>query len=175
MKLKNRNIAIFLADLYEDLEFWYPALRMEEEGAEVTSIGPRAETYRGKRGLSARADKGISDISPEHFSALIIPGGYSPDHMRRSREMVEFVREMDSQGAVIAAICHGPWMLASAEVIEGRKVTSFFSIRDDLVHAGAEWIDRQVVKDGNIITSRMPGDLPSFCRTIIEALRSGDQ
>jgi protease I len=95
MKLKGQSIAVFVADLYEDLEFWYPALRMEEEGAEVTSIGPRAETYRGKRGLSARADRGIADVSPDQFSALIIPGGYSPDQMRRYREMVEFVRDMD--------------------------------------------------------------------------------
>jgi protease I len=170
MELEGKNIAVFVADMFEDLEYWYPVIRMKEAGAEVTSIGPRAESFRGKNGLSASADIGIEEASPEDYSALIIPGGYSPDMMRRSKKMVSFVKKIDSQGAAIAAICHGAWMLASAEILEGRKVTSFFSIRDDIVHAGAEWVDEEVVIDGNIITSRNPGDLPAFCRAIIEAL-----
>jgi protease I len=170
MELKGKNIALFIADLYEDLEFWYPLIRMQEAGASVTSIGPEAGSYRGKHGLQGSADKGIKDVSQEDFDGLIIPGGYSPDRMRRSAEMVSFVRDMNSREAMIAAICHGPWMLASAEIVQGRELTSFFSIRDDMVHAGAEWVDREVVTDGNIITSRTPDDLPAFCRAIIEML-----
>jgi len=170
MELKDRKIAVFIAELYEDLEFWYPLLRMKEAGAEVESIGPKSAEYRGKHGLSGKADIGIEKASPDDYDALIIPGGYAPDHMRRSSGMVDFVREINSGERVIAAICHGPWMLASAEIIEGKEVTSFFSIRDDLIHAGANWADREVARDGNIITSRMPGDLPAFCRAVIEAL-----
>lgn len=172
MRLKDKKIAIFLANLYEDLEFWYPCLRMQEEGAEVTIIGPKRESYSGKHGLPARADKAIDEVKSNDFDALIIPGGYSPDHMRRHEKMVTFVSEMDKQGKPVAAICHGPWMMASADILKGRQVTSFFSIKDDLVNAGADWKDLKVVTSGNLITSRNPHDLPAFCTAIIEVLTS---
>ena len=170
MRLKNKKIAIFIADLYEDLEFWYPYFRLKEEGVEVTVIGPTAESFRGKHGLPARADKAIDDVAAGDFDALVIPGGYSPDHMRRKPEMVEFVRAMVKEAKPVAAICHAGWMLASADVLKDRKVTSFYSIKDDLVNAGATWVDREVVNDGGIITSRNPNDLPAYCRAIIEAV-----
>lgn len=172
MRLKGKKIAIFVADLFEDLEFWYPNLRMIEEGAEVTVIGPKAEQYVGKHGLTATADSGIHEVKAIEFDALIIPGGYSPDHMRRSPEMVKFVQEIHKQRKPIAAICHGPWMLASADIVKGVKLTSFYSIKDDLLHAGAEWVDIKAVHDGgaNVITSRNPQDLPAFCTEIIEVL-----
>ncbi len=170
MKLRGRKIAIFVEKMFEDLEFWYPYLRMKEEEADVCVVAPKVETYEGKHGLTAKADQSIVAVKTDEFNALIIPGGYSPDHMRRTPEMVEFVKQMNEEKKPIAAICHGPWMLASAEVIKGKKVTSFFSLKDDLIHAGAEWIDQEVVKDGNIITSRNPNDLPAFCKKIIETL-----
>lgn len=170
MKLKGKKILMFVEKMYEDLEFWYPYLRMKEEGAEVTVAAPKAEEYKGKHGLSIKADKAISGIKTETFDALIIPGGYSPDHMRREPKMVDAVRKMNGSGKLIAAVCHAPWMLASADIINGKKITSFFSIKDDLIHAGAKWEDKEVVVDGNIITSRNPNDLPVFCRTIIEKL-----
>lgn len=170
MKLRGRKIAVFLEKMYEDLEFWYPYLRMKEEEAEVCVVAPKVETYEGKHGLPAKADQSIVAVRTDEFNALIIPGGYSPDHMRRVPEMVRFVKKMNEEKKLIAAICHAPWMLASADIIKGKKVTSYFSIKDDLIHAGAEWVDQEVVKDGNIITSRNPNDLPAFCKEIIKTL-----
>ena len=170
MKLNGKKIAIFTADLHDEREFWYPYYRMIEEGAEVTVIGPHAGTFAGKTGLPVTADLDIHKANTDEFDALIIPGGYGPDHMRRVPAMVEFVKHMHEEGKVVAAICHAGWMLASAEILQGRTVTSYIAIRDDLVHAGAEWIDRDVVIDSNIITSRFQDDLPSFTRAIIDTL-----
>lgn len=170
MRLKERRIALFVADLYEDLEFWYPRIRMEEEGADVVVVGPEEKSYTGKHGLTAGAHHAIATVDPQDFDALIIPGGYAPDQMRRSEKMVEFVRSMHKVGKPIAAICHAGWMLASADILKGKRVTGFFSIRDDLENAGAQWVDEEVVEDGSLITSRNPGDLPAFCRTIIDAV-----
>lgn len=170
MKLKGKKIAVFVAPLFEDLEFWYPYYRLQEEGAEVSAIGPEKKQYTGKNGLSAVPELAINETRAIDFDALVIPGGYSPDHMRRSPEMVEFVREMNKQRKVVGAICHGPWMMASADIVKGKKVTGFQSIRGDLENAGAEWADIKAVKDGNLVTSRRPDDLPAFCTAIIEAI-----
>lgn len=170
MSLKGKKIAIFIEQQYEDLEFWYPYLRMKEENAEVVVIGPKVDTYKGKHGLEVKSDQSIIGVKTDEFNGLIIPGGYSPDHMRRSPEMIEFVKDMNKSNKWIAAICHGPWMLASAKIIKGKNVTSFFSIKDDIENAGAIWCDGEVVQDGNIITSRNPHDLPAFCKAIIHSL-----
>jgi protease I len=170
MGLQGRKTALFVADLYEDMEYWYPFYRLKEESAEVVTIGPRAETYSSKHGLPARADLGIADAKPEDYAGLVIPGGYAPDHMRRVPAMVEFTRAVHARGGPVAAICHAGWMLASADLLRGREATSFFSIKDDMVNAGAAWVDREVVEDGGIITSRSPADLPAFCRAVIRAL-----
>lgn len=170
MRLKDKKIAIFIEDIYEDTEFWYPYYRMKEEGAEVAIIGPEIKSYKGKNGVPAKADKTVHDVRAADFDALIIPGGYSPDRMRRVPAMVEFVKAMNDRGKVIAAICHAGWMLVSADVLQKRRVTSFFSIKDDMVNAGASWVDEEAVIDGNLITSRNPGDLPAFCKAIISSL-----
>ena len=172
MPLKNKKIDLFVADIYNEFEFWYPYYRMKEEDANVVVIGPDNAVYASKHGIPAKADFGITKVKAQDFHALIIPGGYAPDHMRRIPEMVAFVKEMHNQGKIIAAICHAGWMLASAGIIHGKTVTSFYSIKDDMVNAGAKWIDREVVKDSNIITSRNPDDLPAFCKMIIESLSS---
>jgi protease I len=143
---------------------------MTEEGAEVTVIGSKAGSFSGKNGIPGKSDIAITEAKADDYDALIIPGGYSPDHMRRIPAMVEFVKKMNEGGKVIAAICHAGWMLASAGIVDGKKLTSFFSIKDDLVNAGAEWVDEEVVVDGNLVTSRNPGDLPAFCKTIISQL-----
>jgi protease I len=171
-RLKGKRIAILAEDLYEDLELWYPLLRLKEEGAETVVVGPGdAREHHGKYGYPVIVDKAIREVDVEDFDAVVIPGGYAPDRMRRHPAMVAFVREMTHQGKIVAAICHGPWMLASAEVVAGKTVTSFFAIRDDLVHAGATYKDAEVMVDGNLITSRKPADLPAFLDAIITALR----
>ncbi len=170
MSLEGKRIAIFLEQIYEDPEFWYPYYRFLEAGAEVTVIAPEVKVYQSKHGYPAKADLAAADAKAGDYDAVIIPGGYSPDHMRRSKAMVDLLQQAYDQGKIIASICHGPWMLASVGAVKGKKVTSFFSIKDDLVNAGADYVDREVVRDGNVITSRTPADLPAFCKEIIAAL-----
>lgn len=170
MKLKGKKIALFIENLFEDIEFLYPYYRMKEEGADVDVIAPQVDTYKGKHGVPFKSNKKIDGVKADDYDALIIPGGYSPDQMRRSPAMVKFVKQIYDSGKPVAAICHAPWMLASAGILKGKKATSFFSLKDDIVNAGAIWEDSEVVTDGNIITSRKPDDLPVFCRTIINML-----
>jgi protease I len=170
-KLEGVRVAVLVEDLYENLELWYPVLRLREEGAQVFVVGPKAgETYKSKEGYPAKADKSAEEISADEIDVVIVPGGYAPDRMRRHEAMVKLVREAAQKGKIVAAICHGGWMLAEADLVRGRTVTSFFAIKTDLINAGANWVDKEVVRDGNIITSRVPSDLPAFMRTIIEAL-----
>ena len=170
MDLRGKSIAIFLEQLYEDIEFWYPYFRFIEAGAAVVAVAPEKKAYNSKHGYPAQADSTAGDVTADQFDAIIIPGGYSPDHMRRSPEMLEILRQACERGKIVAAICHGPWMLASVGALKGKKATSFFSIKDDVINAGAEYVDEAVVRDGNIITSRTPKDLPYFCKEIIGAL-----
>jgi protease I len=169
--LAGQQIAILAEDLYEDLELWYPLLRFREAGAEVVVVGPGpARTHTSKHGYPVEVDRLAHEVEAADFDAVIIPGGYAPDRMRRHPAMVALVRQAVQGHKVVAAICHAGWMLASAEVLQGRTVTGFFAIKDDLVHAGASYRDQEVVVDDNLITSRQPGDLPAFCRAIINAL-----
>ncbi len=171
MRLKGKRIAILAEDIYEDLELWYPLLRMKEEGAEVKVIGTgSASQYTGKHGLPVQVDLSADQVRADDFDAVIVPGGYAPDRMRRYESVLKFVREAFEKGKVVASICHGPWVLISAGILKGRTATCFFAIKDDVMNAGANYVDREVVRDGNLITSRMPADLPAFCREIIQAL-----
>jgi len=173
MELQGKKVAILVETLYEDQELWYPYYRLREAGAEVQVVGPRKGTFESKHGYPVKADCGADEVRAEEYDAVVIPGGYAPDHMRRNKAMVGLVRDAVGRGKVVAAICHAGWMLASAGVLKGRKATCYFAIRDDLVNAGAEYLDQEVVRDGNLITSRFPDDLPAFCRTIIAALSRG--
>ncbi len=171
MSLTGKNVAILLEQVYEDPEFWYPYYRFKEAGAKVTVIAPEIKEYKSKHGYPARADLAAADAKAGDYDAVIVPGGFSPDYMRRSPGMVNFLKQAYEQGSIVAAICHGPWMLASIGAADGKKMTAFFSIMDDIVNAGAIFVDDEVVRDGNVITSRTPEDLPAFCREIINALQ----
>ena len=172
MSLKGKKIFILAEDLYQELEVWYPLLRLKEEGAEVIVVGSgRANQHTSKLGYPVNVDAKAGDLNGADCDALVIPGGYAPDHMRRYPDMIRLVKQAHDAGKVVASICHGGWMLASADILRGRRVTSFFAIRDDLVHAGADFVDEEVVVDGNIVTSRKPEDLPAFCRAVIKLLK----
>src|ERR1051325_10723991 len=171
-ELTGSRVAILAETLYEDLELWYPYYRLREEGADVFVVGSgSAETYQSKHGYPVTVDAGAETVKASPVDAVIVPGGYSPDHMRRHPSMVKLVREAHEQGKVVAAICHAGWMLISANIVRGRTATSYRSIKDDMVNAGANWVDREVVRDGTLVTSRSPADLPAFMRTTIAALK----
>ncbi len=171
MEKTKKTIGILVEDLYNDLEFWYPYYRLKEAGAEVIVVGPgTAESHRGKQGMQAMVDTSAASLSVEQLDGIVIPGGYAPDLMRRHPAMVQLVKDVFESGKLVAAICHAGWMLASAGVAKGKRLTSFFSIRDDLVNAGADWVDEEVVVDGNLVTSRKPEDLPVFLKAILEKL-----
>jgi protease I len=173
MDLRGKRIAVLAADLYQEMEIWYPLLRFREEGAETVAVGAEAgKTYSSKKGYPVVADLSIASAKASDFDVVIIPGGWAPDTLRQDVRMVNFVREMDKAGKIVAAICHAGWLLCSADILRGRKVTCFKAIKDDMIHAGAKYVDEEVVVDGNLITSRMPTDLPVFCREIIKMLKA---
>jgi protease I len=174
MELKGKRAAVLVEQMYQELEVWYPVYRLREAGCKVTLVGPKAgETYPSKLGYPAKSDKGASDVSASDFDLLVIPGGYAPDHMRRSEAMIRLVSDMAEQGKPVAAICHGPWMLCSTQALKGgRRATCFSAIKDDLINAGAKYLDEEVVVDGNLITSRKPDDLPAFMQAVIKATQA---
>ncbi len=173
MEIAGKRIAILIEDLYNEFEFWYPYYRMKEAGAKVTIVGTGAKEYHSKIGLPAPGGVAAETVSSADFDAVIVPGGYGPDRIRRSQPMLKLVRDTFHQGKIVAAICHAGWVLVSAGVLKGKKATCFSSIKDDVVNAGATYVDQEVVRDGNLITSRTPDDLPAFCREIIAGLSKG--
>jgi len=173
MELKGKRIAILVEDIYNEVEFWYPYYRMKEAGAAVTVVGNGAKEYYSKIGLPAPGGVSAEKVKSADFEAVIVPGGYAPDRMRRSQAMLGLVRACFQDGKVVAAICHAGWVLVSAGILKGKTATCFPSIKDDVVNAGAKYVDQDVVRDGNLITSRTPDDLPAFCREIIKALSKG--
>jgi protease I len=171
MKLKGKKAAILAEEIYNEFELWIPYYRLKEEGVEVTVVGSgTASVYHGKYGIPVQVDKKASEVRASDFDAVVVPGGYAPDKMRTHPEMVSLVRDAFYQGKVVAAICHAGWMLASAGILKGKKATSYVAIKDDMINAGAVWEDSELVRDGNLITSRKPEDLPAFCRAIVEAM-----
>ena len=171
MELSNKTIGVLVADNYQELEFWYPLLRMQEAGAKTQVIGAHAnKTYHSKLGYSATSQLAADAAKPDDFDALIIPGGYAPDAMRANQSMVNLVQAIFQQSKPVAAICHAAWVLISAKVLQGKRATCYHTIKDDVINAGATYVDQAVVEDGNLITSRAPSDLPLFCRAILEKL-----
>lgn len=169
--LEGSKIAILVEEQYQDLEVWYPYFRLKEERAEPVLVGTgSADEYRGKFGYPVKVDQNIGDVSPAEFDAVIIPGGWAPDFIRRYPKAVEFIRAMDATGKVVASICHGAWILASADILRGRRITCFSAIKDDIINAGGKYVDEEVVVEGNLISSRRPEDLPVFVRRILDAV-----
>jgi protease I len=168
MSLQNKTILFFAGPLYEDLELWYPKIRLEEEGARTVVAGTGEKTYQGKRGYPLTVDTDVDQIEAEDFDGLVIPGGYAPDIMRRSQKLLQLTREIYQAGKPVAFICHAGWVPVSAGILAGRKATSHPAIADDLRNAGAVWEDSEAVVDVNLVSSRRPDDLPAFMRAVIE-------
>jgi protease I len=173
MKLKGKRVAVLVGPGFEDLEFWVPLMRMQEEGAEVTVVGiKRGESYASKSGgLTATADAGGEDVSAGEFDAVIVPGGWAPDKLRRYSAITSLVREVHEQGKVVGSICHGGLVLISADVVKGHRSTGSEGIRDDLINAGATWTYNEAAfRDGNVVWGRVVPDIPAFCRELVKAL-----
>jgi protease I len=171
--LADKRLLMFVDDVYEDLELWYPKLRLTEAGAHVTVAGPEmGRKYHGKHGYPCAADAAIADMEAADFHGLVIPGGFMPDKLRRDQKVLQLVRDCAETGKLVAAICHGGWIPISAGVYRGVRVTGSAGIKDDLVNAGAIWQDAAVVIDRHFVSSRKPDDLPDFCRGILQVLTS---
>jgi len=165
------TVLMLVGPEYEDLEVWYPKLRLEEAGYEVKLAGLGEKEYRGKHGYPCKPDGSVRDFPAAGLAGLIAPGGWAPDKIRRDPEVLERVRQVHAAGKLVGTICHGPWVLISAGIVRGRRMTSTAGIRDDVVNAGAEWVDQPSVIDGNLVSSRVPKDLPAFGAALLEVLK----
>jgi protease I len=166
--IRDKRFLMFVDDVYEDLELWYPKLRLIEAGAKITVAGPQAATkYSGKHGYPCTSDAAIADMEAEDFDGLVVPGGFMPDKLRRNPKVLDLTRRFAAADKPLAAICHGGWIPISAGVYRGVRVTGSPGIKDDLVNAGAIWEDAPVVVDRRFVSSRKPDDLPEFCRAIL--------
>lgn len=167
-----KKVVIFIEDFYNELEFWVPYYRLLEAGAQVFVAGPHKRAiHKSKIGMPGpKTDAALGEVDARDMDGLVIPGGYAPDRMRRDPDCLELTRKIFEQGKPVAMICHAGWVPISAGILKGKKGTSFFAIKDDVVNAGLEWVDESVVVDGNLISSRSPDDLPDFCREIVKAL-----
>ena len=162
------KVAIFIEDLVEDVEFIYPYYRFKEEKFEVDVISPEIKTFKGKKGCTFVSKKSIKDVDPEDYDILFIPGGYAPDRLRRYPEVLNFVRRMNELNRIIGSVCHGPWVLISAGIIKGKKITGYFAIKDDIENAGAEYTGKPVERDGNIFTGQDPESMAELLKSIIK-------
>ena len=166
-----RSILCFVGDVYEDLELWYPKIRLEEAGFTVRLAGDEIRVYSGKNGYPAKSDLLLADARSQDFAGLLIPGGFMPDKLRRYPKVLQLTREFHEQGKLVAFICHGGWIPISAKILKGKKATGTTAIKDDLENAGAIWVDAPVVIDGNLISSRTPVDLAPFAKAMVDFLR----
>ncbi|MFC3041691.1 type 1 glutamine amidotransferase domain-containing protein [Virgibacillus xinjiangensis] len=171
MRLVDSKVIALIEDDFEDLEHWYPVLRLQEEGATVDITGKEAEkVYTGKYGVPATSSVALKDIKADDYDAILVPGGWAPDKLRRYPEVIDLVKDMDKARKPIGQICHAGWVLISADILNGRNVTSTPGIKDDMKNAGADWHDEPVIIDGHIVSSRRPPDLPSYMKAFIDKL-----
>ena len=167
---KRGTILILVGPEYEDLEVWYPKLRLEEAGFETRLAGLGEREYRGKHGYPCVVDGRVADFSAASLAGVLAPGGWAPDKIRRDPAALQLVRDVNQAGKLVATICHGPWILISAGIVRGRKLTSTVGIKDDVVNAGATWVDEPSVIDGNFVSARVPKDLPAFGKAMLDVL-----
>lgn len=170
MKLSGKKVAYLVDEGFEDLEFWVPLMRLQEEGADITVVAAKIKTFHGKACLEATPDVLAKDVSPDDFDAIVVPGGWAPDKMRRFPEITDLVHGIYQQGKIVGAICHAGLVLISAKVVKGHRATGSLGIKDDLVNAGATWVDEAAFRDGNLVWGRVVADIPDFCRELIKAL-----
>ena len=171
--MATQRVAIMVDEMYQILEVWYPYYRLKEAGIDVDLVAAEAKKeYHSKEGYPCVSDISVNDADAGDYDAMVIPGGFAPDFMRRSPEVIKFANDVVNAGKVIAAICHGGWLLCSTPIYRGKKATCFMAIKDDIKNAGAEYVDAECVVDGNLITSRKPDDLPAFCTAILKALEN---
>ena len=174
MRLEGKRVAYLVEEGFEDLEFWVPVMRLREEGAEVIVVGSgRAPEFTGKHGLTARADVSAEEVHAADVDAVVIPGGWAPDKLRRNDAVKRLVRDADAQGRIIGVICHAGWVPISAGLMKGRRATGSTAIRDDLENAGATWVDEPAFRDGNFVWGRVVEDIPDFCRELVAAIQAG--
>ena len=173
MKLQGKTIAIFVAEGVEDLEYFVPRMRLEEEGARVLSAAVEVKEVRGKHGLRIVPDTRVDELRANDLYAVVIPGGWAPDKLRRHQSVTALTRAMDEAGKPIGIICHGGLVAISAGILKGRRATGSLGIKDDLVNAGATWVDEPAFRDGNLIWGRVVDDIPAFCRELVAALTAG--
>jgi protease I len=170
MKLIGKRVAYLVDEGFEDLEFWVPLMRLQEEGAKVTVVAAKIKTYRGKTCLEATPEVLAQDVTPDDFDAIVVPGGWAPDKMRRSKAITDLVRGIHEQGKIVGAICHAGSVLISADIVRGFKVTGSTGIKDDLVNAGGTWVDAPAFRDRNQVWGRVVADIPDFCRELVKAI-----
>jgi protease I len=163
-------VAILIEDVYQEMEVWYPAYRLREAGYKTLFVGTGKPEYKSKLGYPCKSEGDIKEVHAKDFDGVIVPGGFAPDYLRRSPEILRFVSAMDQAGKPVGAICHAAWVLCSAGILKGRRATCFFAIKDDVVNAGATYFDQEVVVDANLVTSRKPDDLPAFMREYLKVL-----
>ncbi len=167
-----KKILQLVSDDFEDLELWCPVMRLREEGCIVDLVAEKPGMYHGKYGVPCEVTMSFNDINDADYDGVLVPGGWAPDKLRRFPKVLEIVKNMDRDNKLIGQICHAGWVLASAEVLQGRKVTSTPGIRDDLTHAGATWLDQPVVIDGNMVSARRPPDIPEYMNALVQVLKN---
>lgn len=172
MRLKNKTVGILVDNGFEDLEFWVPLMRMQEEGATIMVIGTRSgETYQSKSGgLTARSEVASSQVSADRLDALLVPGGWAPDKLRRDPDILKLVQDLNSQSKIMGFICHAGWVAASAKICQGRRVTGTTGIKDDMENAGAIWVDAPAFREENLVWGRVVADIPNYCRELVRAI-----
>ena len=170
MRLSGKKIVVLVAEGFEDLEYWVPVMRLQEEGAEVISVGPSTDPVHGKNALQATADATADDVDASELDGIVVPGGWAPDKLRRYPEITDLVRTVHERGKTVGIICHGGLVAISAGIVEGVRATGSLGIKDDLENAGATWVDKPAFREGNLVWGRVVEDIPAFCRELVAAL-----